>query len=149
MKQVKIRNSFTISQRQAGVQASPKTEYHPMITCEDKCHCELLLPLNFITEHDSIWCGITFLSVRVNCPGCFPSQIPVHSQSPHWWVLWGVENALTLPKHCSATAKTSLSVINSIFTNYRCNCYKSLYFYYIYAINYTYIYIYNHIICLD
>lgn len=105
---MKIRNSFTFSQTQAAVQASPKVRFHPMVTCEDKCHCDLLLPPDFITEHDSIWHGIPFLSVRVNCPGCVPSKIPVHSQSPHWCGWCEGWKMPWLFKHCSATAKTLL-----------------------------------------
>lgn len=139
---MKIRNSFTISQPQAGVQASSKIGFHPTVTCEHKYYYDLLLPPDFITENDSIWCRILFLSVRVNCPGCVPSQFPVHSSLVGWCEEW------KMPWLCLSTAQQQLkhlSVINSVFSNYCCNCYKSLYFYYKYSRNYTYTYVYIYI----
>jgi len=39
--------------------------------------CPPIFPSLYI-EHDIMWYGISFWSVRVSCPGCAPSKILVH-----------------------------------------------------------------------
>jgi len=41
-------------------------------------------PPSFIAEHDIIQCGPSLWSAGISCPGCVPSQCPVHPQSTHW-----------------------------------------------------------------
>jgi len=55
--------------------------HHPMNGLEPVAEQQSLSLANspsLHAEHDAIWHGISLWPVGVSCPGCVPSQLPVH-----------------------------------------------------------------------
>ena len=84
------------------------------VTWEDRHHHSRRPPLpssspSFICcEHDAVRHGVSLWSVGVGCPGCVPSQPPVHPQPARWWGGVRDRKGLDLGELCSAITKTSL-----------------------------------------
>lgn len=109
LRQSKVRNVFTTSHQQAGVQPLPQS-VQELLSEINAITTNALTSFSFLsavmTEH-IIQYGTSLWSARVRCLGCVPSQ-PLAHPLPSGLFFWQGhgEKTLTLCKHCLPRTKT-------------------------------------------
>ena len=117
----KTRDLFTTSHQQAGVHPCPGKEGSArsflgrQTPSLQTSHPSFFFTPALIAKHDTTWCGTSPWPAWASCPGCVPSQLLVHPQTPPGRAEWGAV-ALALCKQCSATT-TNINVLSLLFSS--------------------------------